>query len=194
MAIRRFSTSTIVNNLLRYAKFWDQTSTYSPAPTNSYFPIASYTVPSGGVSSITFGGLPQTFTHLQIRGMYAQSVSNYTGIRFNGDTGNNYTIHVLQGNGSAASAAAYTSRSDTAIGDSSSTSFGSFITDILDYANLTKYKTQRTLYGVDSNGGGAILFTSGLWQSTTAINSITFTATSGASFSQYSNISIYGVN
>jgi hypothetical protein len=194
MAIRRFSTSTIVNNLLRYAKFWDQTSTFSAAPTNSYIPIASYTVPSGGQASITFSGLPQTFTHLQIRGMYAQSVTNYTGIRFNGDTGNNYTIHTLQGNGSAASATAYTSRSDTATGDSSSTSFGSFITDILDYANLTKYKTQRTLYGFDSNGSGIIFLTSGLWQSTSAINSITFTATSSASFSQYTNISIYGVN
>ena len=166
----------------------------SSAPTNSYFPIASYTVPSGGVSSITFGGLPQTFTHLQIRGIYAQSATNYTGIRFNGDTGNNYTIHTLKGNGSAASATAYTSRSDTATNDTSSTSFGSFITDILDYANLTKYKTQRTLHGFDSNGSGTIFLTSGLWQSTTAINSITFTATSGASFSQYSNISIYGVN
>jgi hypothetical protein len=63
--------------------------------------------------------------------------------------------------------------------------------DILDYANTNKFKTTRTLEGYDANGSGNVSLTSGLWQSTSAINSITITAV--GTFNQYSQFALYGV-
>ena len=200
MAIRRFSTSTIVNNLLRYAKFWDQTSTWTNVPTNSYIPIASYTVPATAQASITFAGIPQTFTHLQIRGTARSSNGSVGGdsisVSFNGNT--TYRSHYLFGEGSG-SAQAGTDVIRNYVGRAPSASdlasvYGTFVCDILDYANINKYKTGRSLFGFDLNGSGNVYLTSFLYQDTAATASLTFTIYGGYLFNQYTNISIYGVN
>ena len=198
MAIRRFSTSTIVNNLLRYAKFWDQTSTFTAAPTNSYFPIASYTVPSGGLSSVTFAGLPQTFTHLQIRYLVKNSSDSYQmAMQFNGVTSSDYFWHILNGNGSSATANGYTSQTYIGLPRTAPTTANVFyvgVVDILDYTSVVKNKTVKGLGGGDNNSAGHVDFTSGTWNnSSTAISSIKLNATTG-NLAEYTNISIYGVN
>jgi hypothetical protein len=204
MAIRRFSTSTIVNNLLRYAKFWDQTSTFSAAPTNSYFPIASFTVPSGGVSTITFAGLPQTYSHLQIR-VNARSTfadtDSFLIFRVNGDTGNNYPNHFLTGDGSTASAAGYSTATYNyafllmyAAASATASVFGGGIIDILDYKDTNKNKTIRALGGFDRNGAGTVRLNSSVWLNTNAITSVTMTDYRTGNFAEHTNISIYGVN
>lgn len=199
MAIRRFSTSTIVNNLLRYAKFWDQTSTWTNAPTNSYIPIASYTVPSGGATSIIFAGIPQTFTHLQIRMTTITSAGGgggYAGyMELNGDTtATNYKSHGFEGNGSIVSAYAYSlPLMPWSLGVAATTGPGASIIDVLDYTNINKYKTVRGFGGYDANGTGYISLSSMLWMNTSAITSINFNR-SGTTWAANMNVSIYGVN
>jgi hypothetical protein len=194
MAITKLSVSTVKNGLLKSNKIWDQTSTFSNAPTNSYFPIASYTVPSGGQASIIFGGIPQTYSHLQVRlftivGSAGSGAYTY----INGDTTQaNYREHVLYGNGTAASAGSY-QNSYMPQFCGGSTSPGSFVMDILDYRDTNKNKTLRGLGGYDANGSGYIAFESLLWMNTSAITSLQFSPV-GTTWSQYTNISIYGVN
>jgi hypothetical protein len=65
--------------------------------------------------------------------------------------------------------------------------------DIVDYTNTNKYKTSRAFAGFDANGSGMLAVTSGLWMSTTAINSITFTSDASGNFAQYSSFALYGV-
>ena len=71
------------------------------------FPIRSYVVPSGGAASVTFDSIPSTYTHLQIRYIVQQKTgaggANGIDVRFNDDSGSNYNVHRLVGNGSAAS-------------------------------------------------------------------------------------------
>jgi len=158
---------------------------------SSYESIATSTVGSGGSSTITFSSIPSTYKHLQIR--YSGFVANDAFIRFNGDTGTNYSRHSLYGNGS--SAAAYGAANETAIGftyTASNTNPGSSICDILDYTNTSKYKTARILNGDDQNGSGIIMLASGNWQNTAAITSITIFEDSGV-FGQYSRFSLYGI-
>ena len=69
--------------------------------------------------------------------------------------------------------------------------FGTGIIDILDYADTSKYKTVRTLFGYDANGSGYIAFSSNLWQSTSAITSITMTPVNG--IAEYSSFALYGI-
>lgn len=182
----------------------------SAAPTNSYFPIASYTVPSGGVSSITFGGLPQTFTNLQIRVLLK---STYTSdnraafcVRFNGDTTSSYNTHNLIAEGSGTPTAGSSGTNTFMFGSpnsefpasgsgvSSASIFGAAVIDLLDYTNVNKFKTAKFLGGWDNNGAtGRITFESGLYRSLNAITSINFYTDNG-NWAEFSNISIYGVN
>lgn len=166
-------------------------------PTGSYDALATYTVPSGGVSSITFAGLPTggQYTHLQLRINCSTSTGSDIWMRLNNDTTNsNYASHILWGNGSSPYASAFGTAYGAYLGYSgSTTSFVGGVVDILDYASTNKNKTVRTLSGSDANGSGQIYLASGLWiNSSTAINSLFISPASG-NFNQYSQFSIYGV-
>ena len=180
----------------------------TPADTGAMFPIASYTVPTGGVASITFNSIPSTYTHLQVR-LFGKCQRNTYSIAelkvtFNGDTGNNYAGHYLTGTGNSATvnSSGFGSASRFQIigmGSNLNSQFGSAVLDILDYASTSKYKTARILNGIMSNvaGGGSYYgnlgLCSGLWQSTSAITSINIAPEDPVNFSQYTNISLYGI-
>ena len=207
MAVRFASSSRIKNDLPRYSNFWDNTTIYNPfTPTGSYDALATYTVPSGGVSTITFSGLPTggQYTHLQIRYLARSARTTSTGAtmltQFNSDTGNNYAYHILYGDGT--SPVAYNGsttnvmRSYSVASSSSSNTqaYGVGVIDILDYASTSKFKTLRHLGGYDRNGSGELNLASGLWQSTSAISSITFTlAEATANYEVNSQFALYGI-
>ena len=175
----------------------------NPAVTfSSYESIATVTVGSGGSSTISFTSIPATYTHLQIRGI-GRSLEANTGldviyVRFNSDTGSNYSWHQLFGSGNSASADPGTSTSFMrggliTLNSEAADIFGSSIIDILDYANTNKYKTIRSLSGGEYNNvrGGIGLF-SGSWRNTNTITAITLQP-SGANFAQYTQFALYGI-
>lgn len=171
----------------------------APADTGSYFPISAVTVPSGGTASITFSSIPSTYTHLQIRIMGRSdraSTRDVVSLKFNSDSGANYTEHYLYGDGSSANAGGSTGATSAntyriAGGSAASNIQGTIIIDILDYANTNKYKTLRSLGGVDLNGSGEIWFNSSLWLNTNAINNIVLTSI--GTLQQYSSFALYGI-
>ena len=205
MAIRFGVSSTVKNRLPRYSNFWDGTAVYSPfSPTGSYDALATYTVPAGGVSSITFAGLPTggQYQHLQVRCLIRTNrndVQDLVQFRFNGDTSASNAYHYLGGDGTSAVAGATASTSSpwTALiagNNASSNIYGVSVTDILDYSNTNKYKTVRTLSGVDTNNtDGRLYYLSNLWMNTSAINSIQILPIYGSSLNQYTQFSVYGV-
>jgi hypothetical protein len=165
-------------------------------PAGAYESIANITVPVGTtLTTISFAGIPSTYTHLQVRAFTANA-SSVTGIkgRFNGDTGSNYAYHLLYGTGSAAAASAQTTQTALQPGFTSSTTAPSvFIMDVLDYANTNKFKTTRSLDGGDANGSGDVILYSGLWQSTSAITSVSFSMADNSSFPAFSQFALYGI-
>ena len=174
------------------------------AATTSFESIATVTA-SGGEASLTFSSIPSTYVALQIRGLSkdgsnASNNSLSNTINFNGDTGANYTFHRLVGNGSAASAGGFISRTiitveSSSIGSATANLFGVSLVDIQDYASTTKYKTVRVFAGNDSNGVGTtnnVALSSGLWMNTNAITTILITA-AGGSFSAGSTFALYGI-
>ena len=70
--------------------------------------------------------------------------------------------------------------------------FAAAVIDILDYANTNKNKTIRALDGLDNNGSGTVAFSSSLWSSTSAINSIEISGL-GGTIQQYSSFALYGI-
>ena len=163
----------------------------------SFESIATVTVGAGGQSTVSFGSIPQTYQHLQIRATFFQTAGTTKEalLTFNGVSLASYTTHQLYGNGSSAGAYAATGLTYTYIGQSSGTNLytGVSITDILDYQDTNKYKTVRSLWGWDANGSGQVFLSSGLYSANTnAITSITITQSS-SSFAQYSSFALYGV-
>jgi hypothetical protein len=164
------------------------------------FPIRSYVVPSGGSASVTFSSIPSTYKHLQIRilgrGSYAYSNLLDGNINFNSDaTVTNYYSHTLKGNGASATSLAEQSpwlKNCFPGANQTASVFGSYVIDILDYANTNKYKTVRYLGGVDVNGSGQINAGSNLWNNTAAISSILLSV--DGNWTQYTSIALYGVN
>lgn len=177
-------------------------SAIQPSLANSYQSIATVTVGAGGASSIDFTSIPSTYKHLQIRGISrdnrATLVQNNAFMQFNGDTGSNYSYHLLTGDGATASTDAGASQvfnvgGTNAASGATASVFGVSVVDILDYTNTNKYKTTRTLTGNDNNGSGVIRLWSGLWMNTNAITSIKLYPSSSATFNQYSTFALYGI-
>ena len=164
--------------------------------TGAMFPLQVVTVGPAGASSVSFTNIPNTYTHLQIRisGKWEGSDEQISA-RFNSDSGNNYAYHQLYGTGSSVAAGAATSRNHTQgfgyLYGGANTQHGVAIVDILDYANTNKYTTVRSLSGYDTNGGGLILFRSGLWMNTAAVTSIVMYA--GSDWAEGSTIALYGI-
>jgi len=144
-----------------------------------YESIATATF-TGSALSITFSSIPSTYAHLQIRGFARTAGGNdQIDLRFNGDTGNNYSFHGLSGDGATTSAEGYASQNRIYNVNSPVSNTDVYcvsVIDILDYANTNKNTTVRVLQGRDINGGGVLQFNSGGWYNTAAVTSITLAA------------------
>ena len=174
----------------------------TPFVSTAFESIQTVTVGSGGTASVSFTSIPSTYQHLQIRGIGRTTNSGTIGnpgITFNADTNaNNYTLHILYGDGSSAAAlgGGAGTGTDTSITTGSTAGaniFGVAVIDILDYASTNKYKTVRSLTGADLNGSGTIRLYSNLWMNTSAITSITLKPSASASYSEYSQLALYGI-
>lgn len=160
-----------------------------------FYQIATTTLGSAQ-TSIEFTGIPSTYTHLQLRFIArTPTTSDNIVMQFNSDTGTNYSTHYLSGNGSSASSGALSSSSWMYLDvlTASSTSYSACVVDILDYANTNKFKTIRSLAGIDLNGSGTAFFASGNWRNTNAITSIKLQTSVPRDISQYSSFQLYGV-
>lgn len=173
---------------------------YDTVSADNYYmePIATTLVGVGTAATVDFTNIPQNYKHLQIRYISRNAaVADATRVRFNSDSGSNYAYHQLQGNGTAAAAAAGTSTTSieipfVAYSGTTTNAFGAGVIDILDYSNVYKFKTTRTLGGADLNGSGRVDLASGLWMNTAGITSISIFAFSG-NIGQYSRFSLYGL-
>ena len=164
----------------------------------AYESIGTITVGSGGLSSVGFSGIPQTYKHLQLRIMDRNPSGEYISLRmtFNGDSSALYTSHELYGSGAAAGSTGTASTTYLVpflVAPASATGvFGVGVCDILDYTNTNKFKTMRALTGYDANGSGYVELVSGVWRDTTAISSLTIVPNAGT-MAQYSQFALYGI-
>lgn len=169
----------------------------------SMYPIANQIITTTGTNA-AFINIPQNFTHLQIR-VFSRD-QNATGstdpiyCRVNNDFGTNYATHNFYGSGSAVTfTSPLTSSTFGQLGINPSASYAanvysSTIIDILDYTNTNKYKTIRSISGLDGNGTGSIGLWSTLWMNTSAITSIIIGGqNSNAFYYAGSRIDIYGI-
>lgn len=162
--------------------------------TGSMFPIGAVTVGNSNATTVTFSSIPATYTHLQIRCITANATSGNasSGIYYsvNSDSTNgNYKSHALYADASTVTSNA-NNRLMGVIGNVNG--YGSYVLDILDYANTNKYTTFRSLGGFNQNGYGFVWYASGVWLNTSAVNSISF-ACDGGDFLKFTQFALYGI-
>jgi hypothetical protein len=153
--------------------------------------IASNTLGSDS-ASITFSSIPGTYDDLMVV-CYIKSngTSNESArLRFNSDTGSNYSNTYLYGDGSSPGYYYDTSRSYIQ-SYASSTGVSNQVAHILNYANSSYKKTCLMRSAQDNNGSGYTSLEVGLWNSTSAITSVTLV--SQTSFRTGSVFALYGI-
>lgn len=169
---------------------------------NTYELISSNVLTSSA-ASVTFSSIPATYTDLVIkcsaRGSDS-SVNNYAALRINSIT-SNYSEIYLYGSGSSPSGGTISGSNWTFGGGwfSSSTgtanTFGNTEIYIPNYAGSTNNKQAINLTAQENNttGSNQVGFEGLLLQNTSAITSLTLTAT-GANFVAGSSFYLYGIS
>jgi hypothetical protein len=167
----------------------------------TYKLISSVTVGSGGAANIDFTSIPSTYTDLCIKlsSRCAAGTTNETGtLRFNSDSGSNYSARRLQGTGSVAQSASFTSTTSIYsfypnLTSSTSDTFSNAEIYIPNYAGSTQKSISSDSVSENNATAADAFLTAGLWTGTVAITSISMGLFSG-SFAQYSTAYLYGIS
>ena len=156
--------------------------------TTTYIALATTTL-SSATSTVTFSSIPATYRDLilVVNGSSSASVVGLA-VRFNSDTGSNYSGVLMQGDGSSA-ASGTLSGTFAEIGVLV-TSRMQAICQIMDYSATDKHKTFLSRSDGASDRTRA---TASRWANTAAINTIQVFNTNN-NFVVGSTFSLYGVN
>jgi hypothetical protein len=165
------------------------------------YELVSSQILGSAQSAITFdvSSLASTYKHLQLR-MTSKTVTGGGGttlmqIRFNGDSGTNYSYARLWGSGGGITSAAAGSLNNGFAGynfQSSNAGPAANICDILDPFSTTKNTTGRFLGG-GADSSNFIGLYSFAWFNTNAVTSIVLNDQDGANFATGSRFSLYGI-
>jgi hypothetical protein len=159
--------------------------------------IATTTL-SSTATSITFSSIPSTYTDLRLVVVGVASSGVAMCLRFNSDSGSNYSQTYLYGDGSTAASGRNTSL--TRVNLTQVTNFGQnalpqlVTADIFSYASST-YKTFLNTEAADQNGGGFASTVSqvSLWRSTSAIDNIYLYNDGSGNYAAGTTATLYGI-
>ena len=168
--------------------------------TANYVLLEKITVGAAGASSVTFSGIPQTgYTDLVLRASVRSSNATTQDdmyLRFNGDTGSNYSDKAIySNNGTSAASLSHSSIGFLFTGSiDGTTSTASIFTStdfyIPNYTSANYKSVSQDIANENNATAGWLGMFAGLWASSSAITSITL---SNSPFAQYSTFYLYGV-
>ena len=157
----------------------------------TYEPISTQTLGSAA-ADVTFSSISGSYTDLVLICNAAGSTLINTRMRFNSDTGSNYSYTILAGDGSSASSFRSSNSTYAQLNYYSyleTTQNVNHVVQIMNYSNATTYKTYMCRGNNATNGVDAVV---GLWRSTSAITTVTLSTNIGT-FSTGSTFSLYGI-
>jgi hypothetical protein len=195
--VYKLSANSVKNGRTVYGSMLAGNTAFTEAAFESIASVSG----TGSSGTITFSSIPSTYSHLQVRAfMPVTSNNNAPYIRFNSDSGNNYTVHTMLGASGQSTPLAQSATAQPYI------NIGGFwhgiqttypavsIVDILDYSNGNKYKTIRALSGQDNNASlGSVGMSSGLWLNNSVINTISIILSGSTNFGSNARFGLYGI-
>jgi hypothetical protein len=161
-------------------------------PAGATFDAITTTTINSTTSSITLSSIDQTYNDLLLICNFSSvNSSSYVGIRFNGDTGNNYNTQRFYSVVSVGiDANHYSLESKALIGSVTGGNRGGLWLNINHYANTATFKP---MFAMDDNPHFRHGSMVGTWASTSAINEITLICPDASGFTSGSIISLYGI-
>lgn len=155
----------------------------------TYNPIQTITL-NNAISSVTFLNVPQSYTDLICILNGRTNADANIGIQLNNDTANNYSMVAMYADGTTLTSTQNSNTNNIGAGGISSASLeqGSNIVQVYSYTNTNVFKSVITR----ANNSTFVQARTGLWRSTSAISSITFTA-DGTTFVSGTTFNLYGV-
>jgi hypothetical protein len=159
--------------------------------TSTYEMVATNTL-SSTASSVTFSSISSAYTDLIIVSYIRGSTAQNQNLRFNNDTGSNYSNTYIEGDGTGGASGRRTSQTslvDFGFLRTAASTFASGIIQIMNYSNTTTYKTVLSRADLATLGTQASV---GLWQNNSAINRVDLICGSG-SYQAGSTFTIYGI-
>jgi hypothetical protein len=153
----------------------------------TYTPIATVTA-SGSVSSITFSSISGSYTDLILMFEGKTGTADEWGLRFNSDTGSNYSSSWIAGGSNPAQSSRYTNISFATL-NYIRTERTIAIANIQNYSNSLTYKTVIARTSEPNNAWAC----ASLWRSTAAITSVTIFSYNGYNFNNTSTVTLYGI-
>jgi hypothetical protein len=163
---------------------------------STYTPIATTTLGTA-TGTVTFSSISASYTDLVLVVSARLVSSGHAAVlQFNSDTGSNYSVVELYGNGSSAAGnhneniTSARLTNSLALGDTASV-YAPIIANIMNYSNTNTYKTTLVRFSNANTGTAAI---DNLWRSTSAINQIDIILTgSGGQYATGSTFTLYGI-
>ena len=183
---------------------WDQSTS---AATFDY--LGSVTVGTTPLTNITFGNIPQTYTHLQLRGLckttrdYAGNNVDWLYCTLNADFASHNGGRQVAGTATSVDGTANISGSWVGSIMSSSTFvtgyqyiFSPVVIDIFDYSSTTKYKTFLSFTGLDTNSttypaNSSVQYGGNSYKQLTPVTSIVLS--NFVQFATGTNFALYGI-
>jgi hypothetical protein len=156
---------------------------------STYTPIATQTLGSAA-ASVTFSSITSTYTDLLIVGSGTAGSSVSFTLQFNGDTGSNYSVTFLYGDGSSAVSGRASSQTSISGMGRLSTVESSSIINIQNYSNTT---TNKTVIGRGGAANSLTIASVGLWRNTAAITSVVLRIEGGGNISAGTTLTLYGI-
>jgi len=200
MGVYKLSANSVKNGRTNYGSMLAGNTAFTPA---SFESIATVTISGDSTAAIVFDSIPQTYTHLQLRGVVRNAKFAYSTdflfIDYNDNTNNaDYNYHIIDGNGSTVTAIASASSHAQIVAPADRYGayvYSGFVMDILDYTNTNKFKTVRVLNGWESNADsvGNVWISSQSYESTSAITKIALNQAGTIKYKTDSKIALYGI-
>jgi hypothetical protein len=159
-----------------------------PQPT--YTALATVTL-STATATATFSNVPSTYRDLVVVMTGTTSVDNFTLIRLNGDSGNNYFQVFMSGSGSGVGASGTSTVSYALLGDWTTTQ-STALAHIMDYSATDKHKTILVRGNTTKATIIPVAAIATRWANTAAVNSV-FVAIGSGTMAAGTTISLYGI-
>lgn len=162
----------------------------------TYEPISTTTLGSAA-ATVTFSTISGAYTDLVlVTNLKTTTTSQEVTVKINNDTGSNYSLTNLRGDGSTAASLRRSSQTVGTISKeiSPNTAFEFVsVSTFMNYSNATTYKTwlSRNNRASASNAPGTEALV-GLWRSTSAITELVIGLT-GGNFDTGSTFTLYGI-
>jgi hypothetical protein len=155
---------------------------------STYTRIQSYTL--GSNTTVTFSSIPQTYTDLILVGEATGTTNGAMDVRFNGDTGSNYSRTGMYGDGSTDASYRSANLPYGLIGAGAGSARTISVTHFMNYSNTSQNKVYMT-FDYSTGATGAAIY---LWRSNSAITTIALTGDPiGSNIGSSSTFTLYGI-